>query len=100
MRARQFTAVDEAAHEQSRTAPRRFPTCAAAPHVSEHTLRVSVSDEKQSWVEFGTDEGSQICEDILTIARYAAPFFGLLCVAVAILSVFPQIALWLPGTLN
>ena len=39
-------------------------------------------------------------EDILTIARYAAPFFGLLCVAVAILSVFPQIALWLPGTLN
>ena len=33
------------------------------------TLRVSVSDEKQSWVEFGTDEGSQICEDILTIAK-------------------------------
>jgi TRAP-type C4-dicarboxylate transport system permease large subunit len=37
--------------------------------------------------------------DIFTIARYAAPFFGLLVVAVALLSVFPQIALWLPGTM-
>ena len=33
------------------------------------TLRVSVSDGKQSWVEFGTDDGSQICEDILAIAK-------------------------------
>ncbi|MFX0546565.1 TRAP transporter large permease [Roseovarius sp. S1116L3] len=37
--------------------------------------------------------------DIFTIARYAAPFFGLLVLALAILSVFPQIALWLPGTM-
>ncbi|GGE32954.1 hypothetical protein GCM10011360_21070 [Primorskyibacter flagellatus] len=37
--------------------------------------------------------------DILTLAGYAAPFFALLVVAVAILSVFPQIALWLPGTM-
>ena len=37
--------------------------------------------------------------DIFTIARHAAPFFGLLVLAVAILSLFPQIALWLPGTM-
>ncbi|WP_163849285.1 TRAP transporter large permease [Pseudooceanicola aestuarii] len=37
--------------------------------------------------------------DILTLAGYALPFFLLLVVAVAILSVFPQIALWLPGTM-
>lgn len=37
--------------------------------------------------------------DIFTIARYAAPFFGLLVVAVALLSLFPQLALWLPGTM-
>ncbi len=37
--------------------------------------------------------------DIFAVARYAAPFFGLLVLAVAILSVFPQIALWLPGTM-
>ena len=37
--------------------------------------------------------------DIFTLARYAAPFFGLLVAAVAILSAFPQIALWLPGTM-
>ncbi|MBC7164581.1 MAG: TRAP transporter large permease subunit [Roseovarius sp.] len=37
--------------------------------------------------------------DIFTLARYAAPFFGLLVVAVAILSAFPQLALWLPGTM-
>ncbi|MGR3756427.1 MAG: TRAP transporter large permease [Tranquillimonas sp.] len=37
--------------------------------------------------------------DIVAIARYAAPFFGLLVLAVAILSLFPQIALWLPGTM-
>ena len=33
--------------------------------------------------------------DIFTIARYAAPFFGLLVLAVAMLSLFPEIALWL-----
>lgn len=38
-------------------------------------------------------------KDIFTIARHAAPFFGLLVLAVAILSAFPQIALWLPGTM-
>ncbi|RVV97902.1 TRAP transporter large permease subunit [Mesobaculum littorinae] len=38
-------------------------------------------------------------EDILTIARHAAPFFGLLVLAVAILSLFPGLALWLPGTM-
>ncbi|MGR3570985.1 TRAP transporter large permease [Brevirhabdus sp.] len=37
--------------------------------------------------------------DIFTIARHAAPFFGLLVLAVAILSAFPQLALWLPGTM-
>ena len=37
--------------------------------------------------------------DIFTIARYAAPFFGLLVLAVAVLSLFPEIALWLPGTM-
>ncbi|GGO50393.1 TRAP transporter, DctM subunit [Roseovarius pacificus] len=37
--------------------------------------------------------------DIFAVARYAAPFFCLLVVAVAILSLFPQIALWLPGTM-
>ncbi|MBK1634937.1 TRAP transporter large permease [Rhodovulum adriaticum] len=38
-------------------------------------------------------------QDIFRIARHALPFFGLLVLAVAILSVFPQIALWLPGTM-
>ena len=37
--------------------------------------------------------------DILTLATYAAPFFGLLILAVVLLAVFPQIALWLPGTM-
>ena len=37
--------------------------------------------------------------DILQLAGYALPFFGLLVVAVALLSVFPQIALWLPRTM-
>ncbi len=37
--------------------------------------------------------------DIFTVARYAAPFFGLLVLAVAILTLFPEIALWLPGTM-
>ncbi|PIE10469.1 MAG: C4-dicarboxylate ABC transporter permease [Rhodobacterales bacterium] len=34
--------------------------------------------------------------DIFRIALYAAPYFGLLVVAVAILSIWPEIALWLP----
>ncbi|TCP59929.1 tripartite ATP-independent transporter DctM subunit [Rhodovulum bhavnagarense] len=38
-------------------------------------------------------------QDIFRIARHAAPFFGLLVLAVAILSAFPQIALWLPSTM-
>lgn len=38
-------------------------------------------------------------KDIVTLAGYAAPFFGLLVLALAILSAFPQIALWLPGTM-
>ena len=37
--------------------------------------------------------------DIFTIARHAAPFFGLLVLAVALLAAFPQIALWLPSTM-
>ncbi|WP_172299164.1 TRAP transporter large permease [Pseudoruegeria sp. HB172150] len=37
--------------------------------------------------------------DIFSIARDALPFFLLLVVAVAILSVVPQIVLWLPGTM-
>jgi len=37
--------------------------------------------------------------DIFTVARCAAPFFGLLVLAVAILAAFPGIALWLPGTM-
>jgi len=37
--------------------------------------------------------------DIFAVARYAAPFFGLLVLAVAILTLFPEIALWLPGTM-
>jgi len=37
---------------------------------------------------------------IFPIARYAAPFFFLLVVATVILTVFPQIALWLPSTMS
>jgi tripartite ATP-independent transporter DctM subunit len=36
---------------------------------------------------------------IFEIARHALPFFLLLVLATAILSVFPEIALWLPGTM-
>jgi C4-dicarboxylate transporter, DctM subunit len=36
---------------------------------------------------------------IFEIARYALPFFLILVAATAILSIFPQIALWLPGTM-
>ncbi|GAB4309138.1 MAG: TRAP transporter large permease subunit [Roseovarius sp.] len=38
--------------------------------------------------------------DIFTVARHAAPFFLLLVVATAILTAFPQIALWLPSTMT
>ena len=37
--------------------------------------------------------------DILQLAGYALPFFLILVAAVALLSVFPQIALWLPRTM-
>lgn len=37
---------------------------------------------------------------IFTIARYAAPFFFLLVAATVILTLFPQIALWLPSTMS
>ena len=37
--------------------------------------------------------------NIFTIARHTAPFFVLMCVAVALLAAFPQIALWLPSTM-
>ena len=37
--------------------------------------------------------------DILQLAGYALPFFLILLAAVALLSVFPQIALWLPRTM-
>ncbi|MEQ8368323.1 MAG: TRAP transporter large permease subunit [Roseicyclus sp.] len=37
---------------------------------------------------------------IFTVARYAAPFFFLLVAATVILTVFPQIALWLPSTMS
>lgn len=38
-------------------------------------------------------------KNIFTIARYAAPFFGLMVVAIILLSIFPEIALWLPRTM-
>jgi tripartite ATP-independent transporter DctM subunit len=37
--------------------------------------------------------------NIFAIARHTAPFFALMCVAVALLAIFPQIALWLPSTM-
>ena len=37
--------------------------------------------------------------DIFAVARYAVPFFLILVLATAILALFPQIALWLPGTM-
>ena len=36
---------------------------------------------------------------IFEIARYALPFFLILVLATAILALFPEIALWLPGTM-
>jgi len=39
-------------------------------------------------------------KDIFTVARYALPFFLLLILAVVLITVFPQIALWLPTVLN
>ncbi len=37
--------------------------------------------------------------DIFSIARYALPFFLILVLATVMLTVFPQIALWLPSTM-
>ncbi len=37
--------------------------------------------------------------NLFVVARYSMPFFFLMCVAVALLAVFPQIALWLPSTM-
>ena len=37
---------------------------------------------------------------IFTVARHAAPFFFLLVAATVILTLFPQIALWLPSTMS
>ncbi|ABC33077.1 TRAP-type C4-dicarboxylate transport system, large permease component [Hahella chejuensis KCTC 2396] len=38
--------------------------------------------------------------DIFRVARYATPFFLILVAAVALLSTYPEIALWLPQTLS
>ncbi|MBU6952723.1 MULTISPECIES: TRAP transporter large permease [unclassified Hahella] len=38
--------------------------------------------------------------DIFRVARYATPFFLILVAAVALLSKYPEIALWLPQTLS
>jgi C4-dicarboxylate transporter DctM subunit len=37
--------------------------------------------------------------NILTIGVHAFPFFVLMCVAVVLIVLFPQIALWLPSTM-
>ncbi len=37
--------------------------------------------------------------NIFEVARYALPFFLILVLATAILALFPEIALWLPGTM-
>jgi tripartite ATP-independent transporter DctM subunit len=37
--------------------------------------------------------------NIFTIGAYALPLFLLMCVAVALITAFPQIALWLPSTM-
>jgi tripartite ATP-independent transporter DctM subunit len=37
--------------------------------------------------------------NIFTIARYTVPLFLLMCVAVVLIVMFPQIALWLPSTM-
>jgi len=37
--------------------------------------------------------------DIFTVAAYALPLFFLMCVAVALVVMFPQIVLWLPSTM-
>ena len=39
-------------------------------------------------------------KDIFTVAKYALPFFLLLVAATVLLTVFPQIALWLPSTMS
>ena len=38
-------------------------------------------------------------KSIMTVAKNAFPFFVLMCIGAALLAVFPQIALWLPGIL-
>ena len=38
--------------------------------------------------------------NIMSIARYAIPFFLLLLTAIILLTVFPQIATWLPQTMT
>ncbi len=38
--------------------------------------------------------------DIFTVARYALPFFLILVLATVIITVFPEIALWLPSTMS
>ena len=37
--------------------------------------------------------------NIFTIGAYALPLFFLMCVAVALVAMFPGIALWLPSTM-
>jgi tripartite ATP-independent transporter DctM subunit len=37
--------------------------------------------------------------NILTVGLYTLPFFALMCAAVALIVLFPQIALWLPSTM-
>jgi hypothetical protein len=37
--------------------------------------------------------------NIFTIGLYTLPLFLLMCVAVVMVAVFPQIALWLPSTM-
>ena len=37
--------------------------------------------------------------NIFTIGAYALPLFFLMCVAVALVTMFPGIALWLPSTM-
>jgi C4-dicarboxylate transporter, DctM subunit len=37
--------------------------------------------------------------NIFTIARYTLPLFLIMCLAVALITAFPQIALWLPSTM-
>jgi C4-dicarboxylate transporter, DctM subunit len=38
-------------------------------------------------------------KNIFTIGAYTFPFFILMCIAVALIVTFPQLALWLPSTM-